>query len=300
MGYLRRLPRFEYFAPQNVAAICSALAESPRETRLLAGGTDLILQMRRREVLPRYIIGLKNVPELAWIRSTNDACALGAMTTLSAIESSAPMLQQYDFVAETAAEMGSPEIRLVATIGGNLSSALPCSDLAPPLLVLEAMLKLRSVRGERSVRVDDFFIGPGETAMKSDEFLEEIQLPPRPPLSGGAYVKFHDRHAMDMTVAGVAAFVILDSGRGVVQDARIALATGGPIPLRVRRAEALLKGQPLTDKTVEEAAELVFEEASPRTSWRATREFRLELIRMLARRALGEAREKTRGAAGEA
>ncbi len=299
MGYLRRLPRFEYFAAQSVAAVCSALAECPDETRLLAGGTDLILQMRRREVMPRYIIGLKNLPELAWIRSTNDACALGAMTALSAIESSAPMLQQYDFVAEAAAEMGSPEIRLVATIGGNLSSALPCSDLAPPLLVLEAVLKLRSVRGERWVALDDFFLGPAQTVMEPDEILEEIQPPCRPPRSGGAYVKFHDRHAMDMTVAGIAAFVILESGSEMVQDARIALATGGPIPLRVRRAEAVLKGQPLTEKTIEEAATLASEEARPRTSWRANREFRLELIQVLTRRALREAWKKARRAAAE-
>jgi carbon-monoxide dehydrogenase medium subunit len=294
MGYLRRLPRFEYFAPQSIAAVCSALAECPSDTRLLAGGTDLILQMRRRELMPRYIIGLKNARELAGIRSTNGSFALGAMTTLDAIESSDVISQQYDFLAHTAAEMGSPEIRLVATIGGNLSSALPCSDLAPPLLVLKAGLKLRSARAERSVRVDDFFVGPGQTVMEPDEILEEIQLPSRPPLSGGAYFKFHDRHAMDMTVAGVAAFVILDSGGEIVQDARIALATGGPIPLRVRKAEAVLNGQPLTDKTIEEAARLAFEEAKPRTSWRAHREFRLELIRTLTRRALREAWEKTR------
>ncbi len=299
MSYLRRLPRFEYFAPQNLAAACSALADFPAEARLFAGGTDLVLQMRRREVVPRYLVGLKKVPELAGIRSVNGAVALGAMTTLDALESSSLISQHYGFLARTAAQMGSPEIRLVATVGGNLSSALPCSDLAPPLLVLNARLKLRSVRGERSMALDEFFLGPGQTVMQPDEILEKIELPPCPVLGGGAYLKFHDRHAMDMTMAGVAAFVVLESESGLVQSARIALATGGPIPLRVKSAEAILKGEVLTEKTIEGAAGLAFEEAKPRTSWRANREFRLELIRVLTRRALGEAREKARRALAE-
>lgn len=299
MTYLRRLPRFEYFAPRNVAAVCGALAEYPGETRLLAGGTDLILQMRRREVVPRYVIGLKNLPELAFIRSGHHTFALGAMTTLGAIESSSLISREYDFVAQTAAEMGSPEIRLVATIGGNLASALPCSDMAPPFLVLEAMVKLRSVRGERLVALEDFFLGPGQTIMKPDELLDEIQLPPRQSRSGGAYFKFHDRHAMDMTTAGVAAFMVLQPGGKRVEQARIALATGGPIPLRVKRAEAALHGQTLTDEVLEKTANVVCEEARPRTSWRARQEFRVELIRVLTCRALRQAWKKAKSAGAE-
>jgi carbon-monoxide dehydrogenase medium subunit len=299
MVYLRRLPRFEYFAPRSVAAVCGALAEYPGETRLLAGGTDLILQMRRREVVPRYVIGLKNLPELAFIRSRHHTFALGAMTTLDAIESSPLISREVDFLAQTAAEMGSPEIRLVATIGGNLASALPCSDLAPPLLVLQAGVKLNSLRGERTVALENFFLGPGQTIMAPGEFLRAISFPSRPPLSGGAYIKFHDRHAMDMTVAGVAAFVVLQPGGERVQDARIALATGGPVPLRVKRAEAALQGEPLTEKALEKASEVACEEARPRTSWRARREFRVELIRVLTRRALRQAWEKAKSAGAE-
>ncbi|MBI2935293.1 MAG: FAD binding domain-containing protein [Chloroflexi bacterium] len=299
MGYLRRLPRFEYLAPRSVDEVRSSLAHHGGDARILAGGTDLLLQMRRREVVPRCVLGLKNVPELAFIHSRDNALALGAMTTLSAIESSPLISQQYDFLAHTAAEMGSPEIRLVATIGGNLSGALPCSDLAPPLLVLEAAVKLLSLRGERSVALGDFFRAPGQTVLEPDELLEEIRLPPRPPLSGGAYLKFHDRHAMDMTIAGVAAFVVLQPASELVQDARIALATGGPVPLRVKKAEAVLRGQPLTKEALEKAAETACEEARPRTSWRASREFRLELIRVLTRRAVRQAWEKARRAGPE-
>lgn len=297
MGYLKRLPKFEYLAPQSLAEACGALVEKAGQARVLAGGTDLILQMRRREVAPRCVIGLKSIPELAAIRPWDGDLALGAMTTLSAIESSPLIPRQYDFLARTAAEMGSPEIRLVATIGGNLASALPCCDMAPPLLVLEAAVKLRSVRGERSVALDEFFRGPGQTVMEPDELLEEIRLPPRPALSGGAYLKFHDRHAMDMTVAGVAVFVTLETGSETIQHARIALATGGPIPLCVRGAEAALRGQRLTEEALEEAAGLACAEASPRTSWRASRGFRLELIRVLTRRALRQAWEKAGKAA---
>ena len=296
MGYLRRLPRFEYLAPADVAAVCDVLAEYPGQARLLAGGTDLILQMRRREIVPRCIIGLKNVPEIAFIDSREHGIVLGAMTTLSAIASSPLIAQQYDFLAHTAANMGSPEIRMVATVGGNLAGALPCSDLASPLLVSDATVRLRSLRGERLVALGDFFLAPGQTILQSDELLQEIHIPPRPPLSGGAYLKFHDRHAMDMTILGVAAFMVLQPASERVQKARIALATGGPVPLRVKRAEEVLCGERLTEEGLEKAASAACEEATPRTSWRASKEYRLELIRVLTRRAVRQAWEKAKNA----
>lgn len=297
MGYFRRLPKFDYLAPQTIDEACAALAERPGDARLFAGGTDMLLQMRRREIAPRAIIGLKGVASLSFIRRQNGGVAIGAMTTFSAIERSALIGEKYDFLCETAAGIGSPELRSVATVGGNLSGALPCADFPAPLITLGAVVRLRSARGERSLALEDFFRVFAETAAAPDELLTEIELPSRPAFSAGAYLKFHDRHAMDMTTTGVAAFVTWDREKRLVADVRIALSVSGPTPLRVKKAEAALRGRPMTEEALEEAALLACEEAQPRTSWRASKEFREELISVLTKRALTQAGEKARTAA---
>lgn len=295
MGYLRRLPRFEYLAPRSVVAVCDVLAEYPGEARLLAGGTDLILQMRRREVAPRYIIGLKGLSELAFIRpQKNGGVAIGAMTTVRTIEFSPLIRERYGLLCRTAAEMGSPEIRQSATIGGNLAGALPCADFPPALITLGAHVKLKSQQGERLLPLEEFFLGPEQTVVDPSELVTEIQLPAPSPLSDGAYVKFHDRHAMDMTTTGVSAFVTLDQERRRFRDVKIALASSAPIPLRAKNAEAALRGQAFTEKVVEKAAALACQEAQPRSSWRASRDLRLELIKSLTKRAIRQAWEKAK------
>ena len=297
MGYLRRLPRFDYLAPRTVDEACSALAERRGEARLFAGGTDLVLQMKRREITPRAIIGLKGVASLSSIRAQPGGLAIGAMATFGAIESSALVREKYDFLCETAAAIGSPEIRAVATVGGNLSGALPCADFPAPLMTLGAVVRLRSVRGERALALEDFFMGFAETAVAPDEILTEIELPVRSGFSAGAYLKFQDRHAMDMTTTGVAAFVTWDRERGLIGDVRIALSVSGPVPLRVKNAEAALRGRRLTEEALAEAGLLACQEAQPRASWRARKEFRRELIGVLTQRALRQAGDKARAAA---
>ena len=293
MSYLRRLPRFEYLAPRSVTAVCDALAEYPGETRLLAGGTDLILQMRRREIAPRYIIGLKGVSELAFIREQADGeIAIGAMTTIQAIQSSPVIRNKYGLLSETAGEIGSPEIRQAATIGGNLAGALPCADFPPALITLGAKVKLQSKRGERLVPLEDFFLKFEQTVASRDEFLTEIHLSAPPPFSGGVYVKFHDRHSMDMTTTGVGAFLTLDKESRMFRDVKIALGSSAPVPLRAKKAEVALRGRAFSEEAVDEAASLACEEAEPRSSWRASRDFRLELIRTLTKRAIRGAWEK--------
>jgi len=295
VGMLAAIEREHPLAPRTVDEVCLKLARDSGEARLLAGGTDLILQMRRRKAVPRYLIGLKGVPDLAFIRSQSDGTvAIGATTTIRAIECSPLIREKYDFLSQTASEIGGPEIRHVATIGGNLSGALPCADFPAPLIALGATVKVKSQRAERILLLEEFFLGVGKTVAHPDELLMEIRLPASSPFSGGTYLKFHDRHAMDMTTTGVAAFVTLDPERQLFRDVTIALTTSAPIPLRAKGAEAALRGQALGKENLEEAARLACQEAEPRTSWRASREFRLELIRTLTKRALTRAWEKVR------
>ena len=297
MTYLRRLPKFEYVAPRNLTEACEYLSRYGREAKLLAGGTDLLLIMRRRELVPRFVIGLKNLPELDFIRVNDDGgLTIGAMSTCWSIQHSPIIRQRYGFLAETAADIGSVENLHVSTIGGNLCGGLPCVDMPAPLLTVDAKVKLASTRGERLVPVESFFLGYEKTALTPDEILSEIQLPPEVLRSGGAYMKFHDRHMIDITTTGVGAFITLDADQQTITDAKIALTTSAPVPLRVKGADAALRGRILTDKLLDEVVELAAREAVPRSSWRSNKEFRLKLIRALVKRALRQAWHRAKAA----
>ncbi|MBI3015055.1 MAG: FAD binding domain-containing protein [Candidatus Tectomicrobia bacterium] len=293
MNYLRELPKFEYLAPQSIPEVCEMLAAHEGEAKLMAGGTDLIIMMRRREVVPHYLIGLKSVPELNFIREEKDGgLTIGAMATSWEIQSSSLVRQRYDFLAKTAADIGSIENLHVSTIGGNLCDGFPCVDFPAPLLTLDAKVKLVSQRGERIVPLDGFYLGYQKTAVEPDELLTEIQILPHNHRYGGAYIKFHDRHAIDITTTGAGAFITLDSDGQTARDVKIALTTSAPVPLRVKGAEAALCGRKVTEEATEEAGRIASEEASPRTSWRSTAEFRTKLVQVLVRRALRQAWRK--------
>ena len=300
MTYLRRLPKFEYLAPRTVADACDLLAAHHDRAELLAGGTDLLLQMRRREATPAYVIGLKGVAELSGLRKLEDGgLAVGAMTTLHAFLSSPIVRGTYGVLAEAAAGIGGPELRNVATVGGNIAGALPCADLPPALMTLGAKVRLASSSGERILPLEDFFPSFGVTAARPDELLTGVELPSVPSFSGGIYIKFHDRQSMDMTTVGVSAFVTLDEDSRLFRDVKIALASSAPVPLRVRKAESVLRGRAFAEDALEEAALAVCEEANPRSSWRATRDYRFALLKNLTKRAIRGARENAASRTGD-
>lgn len=299
MSYLRRLPRFEYLAPGTGEEACGLLAAHAGEARVLAGGTDLLLQMRRREATPRLIIGLKGAADLAFVREEADGgLAIGAMTTIQTLLSSPLVRKRYGVLCETAAGIGGPELRHVATIGGNLAGALPCADLPPALMALGAQVKLASRAGQRIVPLEEFFLEFGKTVAAATELLTEILLPPAPACSGGAYLKFHDRQSMDMTTIGVSAFVTPDDAKRSIRDVKIALASSAPVPFRARKTEEALRGRAFAEDALEDAALAACAEADPRSSWRATRDFRLELIHSLTKRAVRSAWHRASSAGG--
>lgn len=294
MTYLKRLPKFEYVSPQSLAEACALISGSSNdEVMLLAGGTDAVLQMRRRERVPRRVIGLKGVAELEFVREQADgSLAIGAMTTLQTLLSAPVAGPHCDLLRETTAQIGGLELRNVATIGGNIAGALPCADLPPALMTLGARIKLSSRRGDRWLPLDEFFPEFGRTVAEDDELVAEISLPRPASNSAGTYLKFHDRHSMDMTVVGVSAFVVLDDDGRRFRDLRLAYANGAPTVFRAKRAEAVLRGHALTEEGLEAVAESACAESSPRTSWRANAGYRLELIRALTKRAIRRAWEK--------
>ena len=294
MNYLRRLPKFDFIRPGTINDVRALLSSTKgSETMLLAGGTDAILQMRRRERTPRCVIGLKSVAELDFVREESDgSLAIGAMTSLHDLASAPAVRRRYTVVAEAAGQIGGRELRNVATIGGNIAGALPCADLPPALMALDAQVKLSNGEGDRWVPLEEFYCGFSETVAAPREFITEIRLPRPEPFTSGAYLKYHDRHSMDMTVVGVGAVVTLDAPDGTLRDIRLTLANGAPTTFRVRGAEEVLRGRRLNDAALAETAEAACREASPRSSWRANRDYRLQLIRTLTRRAIVQACEK--------
>lgn len=289
MIYPSRLPKFDYVSPSSLSELCSLTASASNgEIMLLAGGTDAILQLRRREATPRCVVGLKRVPELDFVSERVDgSLAIGAMTTLQTLMSSPDVRRRYGVLAVTAAQIAGIELRNVATIGGNIAGALPCADLPPPLITLGAKVKLVSQGGERWVPIEDFLVGYGKTAASKGEVVTEVNVPGTAPESASVYLKYHDRQSMDMTVAGVAASVELDPGGGVCRDIRLAYAGAAATVFRAKQAETVLRGEALTEEGLDGAAEAACAEASPRAdSWRADPAYRLELIRNLTRRAI--------------
>lgn len=293
MKYLRRLPKFEYRSPRTIGEVCDLLSAHGRDAKLLAGGTDLLLQMRMRETTPAYLIGLKGVAELSYIRElAGGGVAIGAMTPIQELVRSPLIRKKYAVLVEAASGIGGTELRNVATVGGNVAGALPCADLPPTLIALGAKAKLQSSEGERVAAIEDLFPSFGRTIAEPNEVFTEIVIPEPPSFSGGTYLKFHDRQSMDMTTVGVSAFVTWDEGRGVFHDVKIALASSAPVPMRATKAEATLRGRAFDEDALHDAASAVCTDANPRSSWRATREFRLDLLQGMTKRAIRTAQER--------
>jgi carbon-monoxide dehydrogenase medium subunit len=286
--FYRRLPKFNYLAPTTLDEALSLLSEYRGRAKVIAGGTDLVPKLKRREIrAPEYVIDLKGIPGLDEIKFDASGLTLGAMVTIGMVESSAKIRQRFGILAQAAQSMASPQVRNRGTIAGNICNAVPSADSAPPLLTLGARLKIVSGNGERTVNIEDFFTGPGQTALDEDEILREIQILDAPPNGKGVYLKLTPRRAMDLAIVGVAVVVIPQDG--ICRDIRIALGAVAPTPIRAKKAEAILKGQKLDDKLIEKAAQTAAGQSNPIDDHRASAEYRRDMVEVLAKRAIKQA-----------
>ena len=286
--FYRRLPKFNYLAPTTLDEALSLLSEYRGRAKVIAGGTDLVPKLKRREIrAPEYVIDLKGIPGLDEIKFDASGLTLGAMVTIEMVESSAKIQQRLGILAQAAQSMASPQVRNRGTIAGNICNAVPSADSAPPLLTLGARLKIVSGKGERTVNIEDFFTGPSQTALDEDEILAEIQLSSIPPNGKGVYLKLTPRRAMDLAIVGVAVVVIPQDG--ICRDIRIALGAVAPTPIRAKKAEAILKGQKLDDKLIEKAAQTAAGQSNPIDDHRASAEYRRDMVEVLAKRAIKQA-----------
>ena len=287
--FYRRLPKFDYLEPKTMDEALSLLSLHKGRAKVVAGGTDLLPKLKRREIkAPEYIIDLKGIPNLDYIRYDEaDGLSLGALVTIHAVETSPIVQERFGVLFQAAESMASTQVRNRGTIAGNICNAVPSADAPPALLTLEASLKLTSQRGERIVNVEDFFTGPNETVLNDEEILLEIHVPNLPPHSRGRYLKLTPRSSMDLAMVGVAAVVVAEDG--ICKDIRIALGAVAPTPIRARQAEDILRGQKLSDEVIERAAQIASGECRPISDRRASEEYRCHMVEVLTKRAIQEA-----------
>ena len=283
---------FSYLRPDTLEEAIDILQEHGNQAKVLAGGTDLLICLRQRTLRPRYVVSLKHVPGLKYIRyNRSQGLRLGALTTIGDIETSEVVRQHYPMLAEAASGLGSVQIRNLATVGGNLCNAAPSADMAPGLIGLRARAVVEGPEERYSVALEDFFQGPGRTILGPADILVEIRVPPPSPHTGAVYLSLSPRRAMDIPVVDIAAVVRLAAANGVCQDVRLVMGAVAPTPRRARRAEEVLRGQTITDELINRAAARARREARPITDVRASADYRREMVAVLSCRALRQALE---------
>ena len=285
--------RFELAVPQSVDDCLKILKERGNDAKVVAGGTDLLPQMKNGVLKPPCVVDLSGVAALRTLeRANGHGLRIGAAVTARRLELDAHVRSTYPSIAESGALVGSLQIRNLATVGGNLCNAAPSADMAPPLVALDAEAVIVGPGGQRRVPMASFFVGVRRTVLAPDELLLEIVVPAIGPQSGGNYLRHTPRRELDIAVVGVASQITLEDN--VCQKARIALAAVAPTPVRAQAAEQALTGQPLTPALIEAAAELALEAAKPISDQRGSAEFRRHLVRVLTRRTLTTALERAR------
>ncbi|MFC1909413.1 FAD binding domain-containing protein [Chloroflexota bacterium] len=281
-------PTSEYFAPETMKEACSLLAKYKQQARVIAGGTDLLVKMKRKETLPRYIINISGVRDQDYITyDKKTGLRIGSATSIRSIELSPVIKEKFGLLAEASGMLGSKQVRNRATLAGNLCNAAPSAETAPPLMVLGATLKIMGDDGERTIPVEDFWTGPGQTVLKPDELLAEIQIPEPAPRSGGVYMAHGVRKAMEIAIVGVAVIVTLDSD--VIKDVKIGLGAVAPTPIRARKAEEAIRGKKIDDDLLQKAGKNAAEECSCIDDIRSSAENRMNMVRVLVARAIKEA-----------
>ena len=272
---------FDYLRPKSLKEALQQ-KKTIAGAKFISGGTDLLVQIKNRELQPPALISLRSIPELATIE-INGGARIGALATISDIIQHNELGLNYPVLVEAARRLGSVQIRNVATVGGNLCNCSPSADMALPLLVLEAKVRLRTAKARREIQISEFFKGPGESCLSSDEILTDILLDPPHQKAKATFLK-KGRVKMDLAIASLA--VLLEMEGGKCRKARIAAGSVAPVPLRLYKVEDLLEGAALSKDLVSKAQQLASEIVSPITDVRATEEYRRQIVRVYVKRGL--------------
>lgn len=287
---------FDLLQPKNLTAALDALAQNNAAIRPLAGGTDMLVDIRARRAQPDVLVALQSVNELRGVTRENGHVRVGASATIAEFLKH-PLLTQYNALVQAASVFANPMIRNSATIAGNIGSASPAGDMLPPLLALDAHIELVSQIGTRTLPLHEFFLGPRKTARRDNELISSLQLPVTSRQStvsslqsSSAFYKLGLRQADAISLVSVAVWLERDGDK--IRDVRIALGAVAPRPIRALRAEEILRGQIFNETNLKESARVAAEECSPIDDLRASANYRKRMVNVLARRMLEQAWEK--------
>jgi aerobic carbon-monoxide dehydrogenase medium subunit len=275
----------DYFEPKTISEALALLAKHGAEAKVIAGGTDVMVDIKYKEE-PGCLINIKKIPGLGAIQENGGSLRIGALTTIRDLETSGLVRDKLPVLWEASHQFASLQIRNTATIGGNICRASPSGETLTPLLVLDAKAKIAFSDGEKTEPFTSFFQGPGKSTVGSKGLLTEIDVPYPAAGSKSVYLKHAVRGAMDIAMVGVAVLITPDTAKNSLQDVRIGLGAVAPTPLRASKTESLLRGKPLTAALLKEAAAMAASESSPISDQRSSAEYRRWIVEALTRRGL--------------
>jgi aerobic carbon-monoxide dehydrogenase medium subunit len=283
-------PSFEYLRPTTIPEAIAMLEQHGDAAKILSGGQSLIPMMKLRLTRPGFLIDINRISGLSHIKEEDGYLKIGGLTREAELEVSPLVRSKYPILADTTHVIADPQVRNLATVGGNLAHGDPANDHPATMIALGAQIVASGPKGERTIPIENFFVTLFTTALKPDEILTEIRVPIPPPRSGGAYLKL-ERKVGDFATAAVAVQLTLDE-QGVCRKVGIGLTNVGATPVEATKAEAFLRGKKLDDAAIQQAAQLASDEAEPSADLRGPVEYKRGLVKELAKRALSLARER--------
>ena len=287
------MKNFDYLEPKTVAEACALLKQHGGEAKVFAGGAHLTILMKQGLLEPQSLVNIKKIPELKGIRfDAGEGLTIGALVTHRELETSALVKEKFPVLCEAEREVANIRVRNMGTVGGNLASGEPLTDLAQIFIALDGKAKIAGPTVHRMIPVEELFVDFYTTSLAEDEILTQVVLPPLPPRSGIEYIRFSSSSVVDKPSAGVAVRLTLDSGAETIQTARIVLGCVGATPVRARKAEALITGKQLTPDLAQEAGSTASQECSPTSDLRGSEYYKRAIVGTLVKRAGVKAYER--------
>ncbi len=290
------MKRYEYYQPRNLHEAFGLMEKYEGRARYVAGGTDAMIRVKQEIWQPEALISLRWIADLRGIKKTGNFLRIGSMTLWEEIETDPLVASHCPALAEAASMVANPQIRNVATVGGNLCNAAPSADGAPPLMVMEAVLTISGPHGEREVPISDFFQGPGQHCMQPDEVLTAITIPEMPVHTGMAFLK-SGRVTQDIAVANVAVYIQMEDM--VCKECRVAAGAVGPVPMALQGVESFVEGKEITPDLLLEIQDKAAGEVTPITDVRSTENYRRTITGVMVKRALEQALKQAKQASNQ-
>jgi carbon-monoxide dehydrogenase medium subunit len=284
---------FDYLEPTTVAEACALLKQHAGEAKVFAGGSHLTILMKQGLYEPKSLVNIKKIPELKGIKyDAKEGLTIGALVTHRELETSTLVKEKFPVLCEAEREVANIRVRNMGTVGGNLASGEPLTDLSQIFISLDGKARITGPNGQRTIAIEDLFVDFYTTSLAEDEILTQVVIPSLPARSGIEYIRFSSSSVVDKPSAGVAVRLTLETGSEMVQAARIVLGCVGATPVRARKAEAVVTGKKLTSELAEEAGGIASQECSPTNDLRGSEEYKRAIVRTLVKRAAEKAYER--------